>query len=122
MQRRRVFIPGLRLDDVENRRRRLEALDLRERGCSFRCSTVWVSEADAAVYSLTHVTSLAVGAVMNTRLAAPTVVRTAGAPPWPCVPIRRLWRTENTTRPNNSSTRRAKQRSEERRVGKERRD
>src|SRR5262245_59547925 len=50
MQRRRAFIPGLRLDAVETRWRRLEVLDPRERRCTCRCATVWVSDADAAVY------------------------------------------------------------------------
>src|SRR5882672_11011683 len=54
----RVFTPGLRLDDVENRWRRLEVLERRERRCSFRCSTVWACEASAAVYRLTLLTSL----------------------------------------------------------------
>ena len=57
----RVFTPGLRLDDVENRWRRLEVLERRERRCSLRCSTVWACEASAAVYRLTLLTSLAVG-------------------------------------------------------------
>jgi hypothetical protein len=61
VQRRRAFIPGLRLDDVESCWRRLEGLGSScERGCTFRCSTVWINRADAAVFRLTRVTSLAV--------------------------------------------------------------
>jgi hypothetical protein len=56
-----MFTPGSKLDDAENRWRRLAELP-RERRCIFRCSTDSISSASAAVYRLTLIASLAVAA------------------------------------------------------------